>query len=416
VTLDWVTDTDESIGPIPSVSDFRPTKPQSPLPSLNPAPCSPDNPVMPAKPVRILTAPTSLRDIFVFAKPDRTSTKTTAASIAGETAPRANVAHFPTSLSKPGTDRHPKGLGEPPSPLAIPQLAPSPHTHDLSSNQRNHVTASKQRAPLEPTVTPPNGNPATETVPNGIALASTALTEPTPINLAPTAPILFDHRIATAPVDTFVNAPAVYAIPVHPPRDLSSLKSGTRNPWGSINHRRRRFHPPRDHPFSPAEQLRSPPKSHSNLHPRDPFSYSHSNLHPWSQLNPHFQPHSPAQTVHIFQTIQHPRGISPTKPKITKTIPILPRLSAEIQKPISVTQCLCGRNIPPIYNPNRSWRSAGTRRRFRRRVGTWRENWDRGCGRSHFSGGIQAWGPRFTERGYMDQLRWSRSGFGSDRR
>ena len=60
-------DTDESIGPVPGVSDFHPTKPQSPLLSPNPAPCLPDNPVMPAKPIRILTAPMSLQDIFVFA-------------------------------------------------------------------------------------------------------------------------------------------------------------------------------------------------------------------------------------------------------------------------------------------------------------------------------------------------------------
>ena len=105
VTLDWATDTDELIGPVPSTSNFRPTKLLSPLLSPNLAPCSPDNPIMPAKPIRILTAPMSLRDIFVFAKPDRTSTKTNTTSITGETAPCANAAHFPTSLSKPGTDR-----------------------------------------------------------------------------------------------------------------------------------------------------------------------------------------------------------------------------------------------------------------------------------------------------------------------
>jgi len=279
-------------------------------------------------------------------------------------------------------------------------------------------------APTEPTVTPPNGDAATETVPieptpailplielnssdvgstpslDGIALASTALTESAPINLAPTTPILLDNCITTAHIDVFVNTPTVYTIPVHPPHDLSGLKSGAQNSWGSINHHLHRFHPPWDHLFSPAEQLQSPPNSYSNLHPRDLFSHSHSYSHLWSQLNPHFQPHSLAQlqpTVYIFQTIQHPHGISPTKPKITKTILFALQLSTEIQKPMSVTQCLCGRNILFIYNPNQSWGSEGTRRRFGRRVRTWKESWDHGRGRSHFLGGIQAWGPCFRD-------------------
>ena len=64
-------------------------------------------------------------------------------------------------------------------------------------------------------------------------------------------------------------------------------------------------------------------------------------------------------------------GILSTKPKITKIILIVPQLSMEIQKQNSVAQCTCGHNITHIYPPHRSWRFAGTRRRFRRRVGTW---------------------------------------------
>ena len=130
------------------------------------------------------------------------------------------------------------------------------------------------------------------------------------------------------------------------------------------------------------------------------------------QLNPHSKLRLPVERqvpTTIFQVIQHPHGISPTKPKITKTVLITLRHSPETQKPISITQCLCGRNIPYIYNPNRSWRSAGTRRRFGRRVGTWRESWDGRRGHSHFLGGIQAWGPRFARGGT-----WT-SGTGPDR-
>jgi hypothetical protein len=226
------------------------------------------------------------------------------------------------------------------------------------------------------------------------------------------APILFDNCTPTAHVDTSVNpAPTVLVTPVlstvHSPRDLSALcsgmknpwssiqrrhshsrtprnlsgpRSGVRNPWGSINHRRHRFHPPRDHhPISSLEQLRPLPDLHSRMHPqqgkpalRDPLSrpqsYSHWRLPEPPQLNLHSQPRSPAQLqlpVHIFQIIQHPHSISPTKPKITK---IIPTTTAKIPKNTHTPCHACG-NIIPMYRPDREhWRSIDTRvRRFRRR-------------------------------------------------
>ena len=347
MTLDWATNIDESIGPVPSASDFHPTKPLSPLLSPNPASCSPDNPVTPAKLVRIQLASMSSRDVFVFAKPNRTSTKTTAASIKGEMAPRVNAAHFPTSLSKPGTDRHPKGSGEPPSPLASPQPAPSPRVCDLGSNQRGQVTASKHRAPLEPTITPPNGDVATKTIP----------VEPTPA-----APLLIEPDFELAPINTGPNAPTATVLPtMREPRNFSALRSGKQNPWGSIRHRHYRSHAMHGNftqSPNPCQYSRSRP-----LHSRYPISPSRDSFKPplntlhaeSMQLNPHSKLRLPVERqapATIFQVIQHPHGISPTKPKITKTVPITSRHSPETQKPISITQCLCGRNIPYIYNPN----------------------------------------------------------------
>ena len=128
MTLDWATNIDESIGPVPSASDFHPTKPQSHLPSPNLAPCSPDNSVTPAKPVRIITAPTSLQNVFVFTKHDQKSTKTTAAPITGKMAPHASDVRSPVLHIQPSMNRHPEGLNEPPS--LLPSLQPTP----LSSN------------------------------------------------------------------------------------------------------------------------------------------------------------------------------------------------------------------------------------------------------------------------------------------
>ena len=499
VTLDWATDTDESIGPVPSASDFRPTKPQSPLLSPNLAPCSPDNPVTPTKPVRILTAPTSLRNVFIFAKPDRKSTKTTAASITGKTAPHVSDVRSHALHIQPSTNGHPEGLNE--SPSLLPSLQPAPLSSDsptpqpdcalpkptvthestcadddddageytphpplhfstpapslhlrelLCSNQRDHVTASKHRALPEPAVTLSNDDVApcahtsttdapSDRVPAISVLINTALANPkhsdaTPASVhanpdhhtpptepaTPTAPILLDNCIPTVHVGPFVNTPAS-AIPARAPCDLWSLRSGVRNPWSNLSHCRSYIHPPRDLSSlrsstpNPWNSLRHCDRRSHPFHPHQysdskPLRHSHSNpLHPKPArlpTNPELHlAQSPIEPVHLFQIIQHPRGISPTKLKITKTIPTAP---TKFQKNIFPARCACG-NIIPACKPDReSWRSRD--RSFRR---SFRRFWDRGCGHSHFSGGIQAWGPCFTERGYMDQLCWSGSGFGS---
>jgi hypothetical protein len=232
--------------------------------------------------------------------------------ITGKTAPRANAAHSPTSLAKPRTDRRPKGSGKPPSPLASPQPAPSPHARDLCSNQQGHVTALKHRTLPEPAVTPPSDDMA--------PCVRTPATVHGPQDLTGL------RSDAPNPWGT-LRRRRHYS---RPPCDLSALRLGRNNPWGSIGHRHCRFYPPQDHLFSPAVQLQPPPDSHP---------YSHS------------QSRSPAQLqspTHIFQFIQHPHGISPTKPKITKTIPTTP---VKFQKNTQTGRCACG-NIIPAYSPD----------------------------------------------------------------
>ena len=390
-----------------------------------------------------------------------------------------NTVHFPTS--KPGTDRHPKGSGEPPSPLASPQPAPSLRTRNFRSNQQGHMTALKHRTLPEPAVTLPNGDVAPRTCtptapihsvhaspdfidpapvlpkpepPHARTIVTSVPTAPrTPVPVSPVEPTRIVHIDPAAVVpkpervpgalnspssdaparspdtitaglakpDPFAPAPTVPPI-AREPRDFSALHSGKQNPWGSIRHRHYRSHAMHGNftqSPNPCQYSRSRP-----LHSRYPISPSRDSFKPplntlhaeSMQLNPHSKLRLPVERqppATVFQVIQHPHGISPTKPKITKTVPITSRHSPETQKPMSIARCFCGRNIIPVYNPNRSWRSAGTRRRFGRRVGTWRESWDRGRGHSHFLGGIQAWGPRFARGGYMDQLCWSGSGFGS---
>ena len=109
----------------------------------------------------------------------------------------------PTTPSQPNC-APPKPL----SPLVSPQPAPSPHTCNLCSNQRGHVTVLKHRALSEPTVTSPNGDIAPHTR--------------TPATGASTAP--------PACTPTLSRDPPIARV-MHQPRDLTALRSDAPNPW-----------------------------------------------------------------------------------------------------------------------------------------------------------------------------------------
>ena len=139
----------------------------------------------------------------------------------------------------------------------------------------------------------------------------------------------------------------------------------------------------------------SDPESHMNLHSKLPHPH-HSVPAPSYQLNPQFQSQHPEppqysypphtkQPAPIFQVIQHPHGISPTKPKITKIIPAYPTPPAKAQEFNRVPHCTCGTFVP-IHGPDRrNWRLRDPRRGFRRRFHRWSQQWERG--RSHSEGG-----------------------------
>jgi hypothetical protein len=146
---------------------------------------------------------------------------------------------------------------------------------------------------------------------------------------------------------------------IHSPHDLLALHSGTSNPWGSLHYRNQRSYPLHRHP------TQSRPDRVHLLPPQ-------FNLCSQLRLPAESQP-----PVHIFQIIQHPHGISPTKPKITKTIPSTPTASKTTKKfPITTTKipkklntpCYACGNIIPMHIPDHgSWRSMDTRGgRFRR--------------------------------------------------
>jgi hypothetical protein len=162
------------------------------------------------------------------------------------------------------------------------------------------------------------------------------------------------------------------------PRDLSALRSGKQNPWGSLNHHRRR---PYAHPHVTNSRLEA--LNHSNLlppHPRHSVSSVSSLRHSFNTQSNSYS-HQPLAPVNIIQTIQHPHGISSTKPKITKTIPTTPE---KFQKNTWTGRCACGNTIPAYSPDQRSWRTDTRDRRFQRRFC---RLWDRKRGRSHVWGG-----------------------------
>jgi hypothetical protein len=347
--FDWATDIDQSIGPVPKVSDFRPTTPPQPIRARTPALGVPSDPIVAA------SAPTSCT-------PAAYTPAAPAHSVQASTAPV--------------------------DPVLVEPDKPAPCLPDVPVTPSQPVCT-----PPEPTVTPSNSD-----------VASRAHSPATP-----------------ACTETHAHTPSI----THGPRDLSVLRSGTKNPWGSIQRRRNsprnwtaqsdsrgslrnhhsRSYPPRQyytnsdpdpvqysvsHPRHP-EQLQPSRKwsLYSNLHSRSYQSKSPlQNPQQYSPLTSNSHPHPIPVNIQI---IQHPRGISPEKPKITKIIPPTP---AKIQKNSPTPCCACG-NIIPAYRPDRrSWRSMDSRgRRFRRRFSVRFWQWERG--RSHSEGGewSRAFGP-----------------------
>ena len=336
-------------------------------------------------------SPTPARSSSPDARPPA---KPITAPITSEMAPHANAAHFPTPLAKPGTDRHSKGLGKPLSPLASPQPAPSPHACNLRSNQRGHVTASKQRALPQPAVTPPSADVAPRahtpapTAPPAVALSGSdvapRMASPEgmrPLSGQPATPSHPDRepwptvtlsnndvapyartpatgatsdQVPTASVPTKCN-PATYtpAPPiVHGLRDLSGLHSGSPNPWGSLSRRRQHSYAPRD-----LSALRSdaPWRSLRRRHcSQKPSQTIHQNHHSFrhrpkismqTSLNPILSP-----STHVFETITHPFGIGPMKPVFRVPARMATDTPANLTPPVHHTIVKSTPSLLPLHS------------------------------------------------------------------
>jgi hypothetical protein len=205
------------------------------------------------------------------------------------------------------------------------------------------VTASKARTLPEPTITTPS--------------ADMAPRAHTPATDAPTTPYActpISHTKRPVPITTPPQIPAERASTaiVHAPRDLSALRSDTRNPWGSLRRRQSGHYARVPRQFTCRRQY--PP-----IYPAD--TYLHTTPTP--------KPPTPAP-INIFETVRHPHGIGPTKPVIRTPVlltgdmlaprsqprttqpssPVLPPLPAH---PTGTVQCCCGQlvRVSPASEP-----------------------------------------------------------------
>ena len=318
-TFDWATDIDQSIGPVPSVTDFRPTTPP--------------------QTVRTLPAPTDCKP----------------------------AAYTPTTPALVNPDPGDTACAPSLHDVAPASTAPTDPTPVQSMHMSMVPTDPAPALPKPPLVNP-------EPAPRHSVQASFIPVDPAPV-YAPSVPTTSVHvstspAVRTNPIASTM--PAARAL-----RDLSGLKSGARNPWSNLSHRRSYIHPPRDlsslrsSTLNPWSSLRHRNHRSHLSHPHrysdsEPLRHSHSNpLHPEPARLPtnpesHFPVQSPIEPVQLFQIIQHPRGISLNKPKISKTVSPTP---AKFQKKSCTARCACG-NIIPTYNPDRrSWRRMDIRRR-----------------------------------------------------
>ena len=309
--FDWATDTNTSIGPVPSVIDYCPTV----------TPSNSDMASVPAHRDHALPKPTvtlSNDDMAPFERTPTTGVPTT---------PHV---HTPASPTDPTT--------------------PRAHT-------------STMHAPMN--CTPAVHTPAAPTLANPDTSKITADAIHTNTSLVPvsTNRITLDNLIPVVfakpdPITRTVSTPLI----VHGPCDFSALRSDTRNPWGSLNHHRRR---PYSHSYH--TDLRLKPLNQSSSRPPHPHNPAPSilPLQHSSNLESNSYSQQPPAPVNIIQTIQHPRGISPTKPKITKYIPANSTPSAITQDHNRFLHCTCGATLPVPGWDRDSWRPMDiNRRRF----------------------------------------------------
>jgi hypothetical protein len=190
--FNWATNNDQLIGPVPCVTDFRPTKPLSPFASPIPAPHLLANPVTPPQPVHALPKPT--------VTPSN-----------GDVAPR-----MPTPAMGAPADCTPAAHN--PTKPALTNLEP------VVANNPNHTSVHSvhaSTAPVDPVPIEPD-----EPAP---CLSDNRITAPQPVR-APPKPTVTPSKDDTAPCAPTEHTPAAFTptLPiVHSPRDLSGLRSSS---------------------------------------------------------------------------------------------------------------------------------------------------------------------------------------------
>jgi hypothetical protein len=217
-------------------------------------------------------------------------------------------------------------------------IGPVPSARDFRPTAP--VAANPNRTPNRciPATSAPTNNAPTLVNPNPSDVACIpypAGIMPFPVNPKPIAP--------NDPVPSVLNTPV--SPMVYGPRDLSALRSGMSNPWGSLRRRHYGRDPHVPHQFTCRRQ-------HRQRYPANTYV----------PAIPTLKPPTPAP-ICIFETVRHPHGIGPNKPVIrvparmemaTSTHPALSdqaivKSAPPLHPPASV-QCRCGQLVPVSGN------------------------------------------------------------------
>jgi hypothetical protein len=203
---------------------------------------------------------------------------------------------------------------------------------DSSIGPVPNVSDFRPATPSQPTRTPsdriPTSPAPTDCTPTAYTPAAPALIDPDPGDVAPRA-----HTLATrlptdnlVPVDPNPATPTpATCVPTEPQvrtpliahglRDLSALRSGTSNPWGSIKRRRHCLHPLRD-----LSSLRS-----GTSNPWSSLRYRNRRSYPLHRHNTHSQP-DPIQYSHLYP--HHPEKSQPLRNSSSYLHPLPPQLNS----------------------------------------------------------------------------------------
>ena len=231
-------------------------------------------------------------------------------------------------------------------------IGPVPNARDFRPTAP--VPANPNRTPNRciPATSAPTNNTPTTYMPTAPALVNPDPSDvacvpypagivPFPISPKPIAPDNLVPSVLKEPAPTMLVTPV--SPTVYSPCDLSALRSGTSNPWGTL--RRRHYH---RYSHTPRQFGSAKRGQFAHLYPTNTPIHKH----PISES-------TPSSPFRVFETVKHPHGIGPNKPVIRVPVSItanapthhvhehaIVKVTPPLPHQTDTLRCECGRLIP----------------------------------------------------------------------